>query len=59
MPSHVLDEELGQAILKSAKDGLYPASEDVISADVSASALPISLQLLRDAREEVKVGMPC
>ncbi len=58
MPSRVSDEQLGQAILNSAKDGLYPTSEEVITADVSASALPVALQLLRDAREEVKVGIP-
>lgn len=56
MPSQVSDEQLGQAILNSAKDGSYPASEEVISADVPASALPVALQLLRDAREEVKVS---
>lgn len=59
MPPQVSDEQLGQAILESAKDGSYPSSEEVISADVPASALPVALQLLRDAREEVKVGVSC
>ena len=55
MPPQIPDEQLGQAVLESARDGVYPASEEVISADVPATALPVLLRLLDEAREEVKV----
>ncbi len=55
MPSKIADEELGQAVLQSVRDGSYPSSEELISADVPPTALPVVLQLLDHAREEVKV----
>ncbi len=55
MPSQVPDEQLAQAVLQSAKDGVYPESEEVITADVPATTLPVLLELLDKAREEVKV----
>lgn len=55
MLPQVTDEQLGEAVLQSAKDGLYPDSEEVISANIPATALPVLLQYLNDAREEVKV----
>ncbi|KAI9871219.1 MAG: ribosome biogenesis protein ytm1, partial [Pleopsidium flavum] len=57
MPSQVPDEQLAQAVLRSAKDGVYPDSEEVITAEVPPTTLPILLQLLDKAREEVKINI--
>jgi centromere/kinetochore protein ZW10 len=55
MESGATEQHLGQAVLRFASDGTYPDTEDVISANITASALPVVLQHLEQAREEVKV----
>lgn len=50
------DERVSRALLQSLKDGTYPDSEDIISADLQPSALATELDFIRDAREEVKVS---
>ncbi len=55
MASGVTEQQLGQAILRFASNGAYPDSEEVISANITASALPVVLQHLQRAREDVKV----
>jgi protein transport protein DSL1/ZW10 len=56
MPSQIPDEQLGEAVLKSVQHGVYPDSEEVISADIPASALPVVLGFLNRARDDIKVA---
>ena len=56
MPPIPPDTRLEQSLLKSVKDGLYPDSEEVLSAKLPSSALDSLEQLLRGAREEVEVA---
>ena len=49
------DTQISQALLQSLKDGTYPESEDIVSADLAASAFSTELQFIQDARDEVKV----
>lgn len=55
MPSQVSDDAFGQALLHSIQDGVYPEAEEVISAELPSSALPVILELLTKARVDVKV----
>ncbi|KZF24728.1 centromere/kinetochore protein Zw10 [Xylona heveae TC161] len=50
----VSDVQLGQAVLESVRDGSYPDSEAVISAELPTSALPVIIDLLETARQDVK-----
>ena len=62
MPAIASDERLSQALLQSLKDGSYPGSEEVVSAELPASALSMELQLISDTREEIRVSassLPC
>jgi protein transport protein DSL1/ZW10 len=51
------EDRLSRALLQSLKDGTYPDSEEIVSAELPASALSTELQFIRDAREEVKVSL--
>lgn len=55
MPSHITDHTFGQAIVDSVYNGSYPESEEVVSAELPQSALPTILELIDQAREDVKV----
>ncbi|KAL8764401.1 MAG: hypothetical protein Q9184_000106 [Pyrenodesmia sp. 2 TL-2023] len=55
MPPSVPARQLGEAILNAAQNGTYPDSEDIISANFPPSAFPQALELLKGAREEVKI----
>ena len=55
MPSNSSDQQYGQALLDSVRNGSYPESEDVISAELPPTAIPGILKLLKQAREDVKV----
>ena len=55
MPSQISDDAFGQALLHSIQDGSYPEAEEVISAELPSSALPVILELLGQARVDVKV----
>ena len=57
MPSHPSDWELGEAVLNSVKNGSYPESEEIISAELLPSAFPIALELLEKARHNLKVQL--
>ncbi|KAI9816989.1 MAG: hypothetical protein M1826_001684 [Phylliscum demangeonii] len=48
------DLQLGEAVLDFVHQGTFPASEDVISAQLSTSALPAVLDLLVQARGELR-----
>ncbi|KAI9789774.1 MAG: hypothetical protein M1816_005813 [Peltula sp. TS41687] len=54
MPSEPSSKQLGEAVLNSISKGIYPDSEDVISAELRPSAFSIVLELLEDARRELK-----
>ncbi|KAL8673724.1 MAG: hypothetical protein Q9168_001885 [Polycauliona sp. 1 TL-2023] len=58
MPSQVLPDQLCTAILDSVQHGLYPDSEDIISASFPPSVLSNVLNLFDDARDKVKVLRP-
>lgn len=55
MPSTIADQHHGQALLDSIQNGSYPESEEVISADLPSTAIPDILELLKQARKDVKV----
>lgn len=55
MPSNLLDRHHGQALLDSIQNGSYPESEEVISANLPSTAIPDILELLKQAREDIKV----
>ncbi|KAI9809834.1 MAG: hypothetical protein M1825_000267 [Sarcosagium campestre] len=54
MAARISDQQLGQAILHAARDGAYPESEGVISANLPSSAFTVATSLLSEAREDVK-----
>jgi protein transport protein DSL1/ZW10 len=56
MEAQITDEQLGEAVLKSVQYGVYPDLEEVISADVPDSALPAVLEILNNARNDIKVA---
>ncbi len=55
MPSRITPQQYGQAVLEHVQTGVYPESEEVISADFPPSALPEVSKLIEQAREDVKV----
>ncbi len=55
MPSRITPQQYGQAVLEHVQTGVYPESEEVISADFPPSALPKVSKLIEQAREDVKV----
>lgn len=55
MPSQISDDAFGQALLHAIQDGGYPEAEEVISAELPSSALPVILERLGQARVDVKV----
>lgn len=56
MPSGTSASQLGKAVLDSVQNGTYPDSEDIISADFPSSAFSQALELLDNARAEIKVS---
>ncbi|KAL8943632.1 MAG: hypothetical protein Q9216_000920 [Gyalolechia sp. 2 TL-2023] len=54
MPPDISASQLGRAVLDSVQNGTYPDSEDIISADFPSSAFSQALELLDDARGEIK-----
>ena len=57
MPSRVSVEETSQAIFHSVEDGTFPEDEQIISAELSSTALNSLSELLEQARADVKVGI--
>ena len=55
MLPRVSDEVLSQAIFNSINDGSYPEDEEVVTAELTPSALDRLADLLEQARAEVKV----
>lgn len=55
MPSAVLYHQYGQALLDSVRDGSYPESEEVISAELPPAAIPGILKHLEQTRNDIKV----
>ncbi|KAL9614156.1 MAG: hypothetical protein Q9167_001366 [Letrouitia subvulpina] len=54
MSSNISPHQLGAAVLDLVQTGAYPDEEDVVAAELHPPALTVALQLLREAREEVK-----
>ncbi|KAL9121668.1 MAG: hypothetical protein Q9187_001782, partial [Circinaria calcarea] len=54
MPSRSSGDYLSNAILQSVEDGRYPEDEGVISAELLPPALTGLLDLLEQARADVK-----
>lgn len=55
----VSDAAISDALLISTLDGTYPESEEVLTTDLSASALRPSLQLISEAKQQIEVrGAP-
>ena len=55
MPSAVLYHQYGQALLDSVRDGSYPESEEVISAELPPAAITGILNQLEQTRNSIKV----
>ena len=58
MPSQISHHEYAEAVLNSIESGAFPESEEVISGNNSPSALPTVLNLIDEARDDVKVSRP-
>lgn len=58
MAAAISDREVGDAVGASIRDGTYPEQEAVVTAELSAGALENMSQMLKQAREEVKVSAP-
>lgn len=57
MSSRIDPQQYGQAVLEHVQSGVYPESEQVISAELPPSALPAVSKLIEQASEDVKVGL--
>ena len=55
MPSHISDDQFGDAVVKSVEDGIFPEDGDVVSSTLPSSALASLSNLLEQARADVKV----
>lgn len=54
MPSGISANQLGRAVLDSVRNGTYSDSEDIVSAEFPSSAFSQALELLTEARDEIK-----
>ena len=52
----VQQSRLGGALVNFSCDGIFPDSEDVVSAYVQDDELPATLDLLKKARSELEVS---
>jgi hypothetical protein len=50
------DHDLSAAIISSIKEGSFPDSEDVLTAELPATALPTILEEVSEARQQLEVG---
>ena len=55
MTASVADHDLSTAILNSIREGTFPDSEDVLTAELPATALPSILGEVSDARQQLEV----
>jgi protein transport protein DSL1/ZW10 len=55
MTASVADHDLSAAILSSIREGTFPDSEDVLTAELPATALPSILGEVSDARKQLEV----
>lgn len=49
--------QLAEAVLNSVRSGQYPDSEEIISAEVTPPVFSVALELLSNARDDVKVRL--
>ena len=59
MPSQISHREYADAVLNSVGNGAFPQSEKVISGVFPPTALTTILNLIDEARDNVKVSRPC
>ena len=57
MSSKIAPQQYAQALLDHVQNGTFPESEEVVSAELSPSALPAVSKLIEQAREDAKVGV--
>lgn len=58
MPSQISHREDAESVSNSVRSGAFPESEGVISGDLPPSALPTVLNLIDEARDDIKVSRP-
>ena len=55
MPSKLAEPQYAQVLFESIHNGIYPESEDAVSEALPSTAISGVLELLKQAREDVKV----
>jgi protein transport protein DSL1/ZW10 len=55
MTASIADHDLSAAIISSIKEGTFPDSEDVLTAELPATALPTLLEEVSEARQQLEV----
>lgn len=55
MTATVGEQDLSTAIIASIKDGVFPDSEQVLTAELPASAIPSFLHEVSEARQQFEV----
>jgi centromere/kinetochore protein ZW10 len=55
MTASIADYDLSAAIISSIKEGTFPDSEDVLTAELPATALPTLLEEVSEARQQLEV----
>ena len=51
-----LDTEKAQALLLSTRDGGYPESESLLTAELGRDALESSIRLIGEGKRQIEVG---
>jgi len=55
MTASIADHDLSAAIISSIKEGTFPDSEVVLTAELPATALPTLLEEVSEARQQLEV----
>jgi protein transport protein DSL1/ZW10 len=55
MTASIADHDLSPAIISSIKEGTFPDSEDVLTAELPATVLPTLLEEVSEARQQLEV----
>ena len=55
MTASIADHDLSPAIISSIKEGTFPDSEDVLTAELPATVLPTLLEEVSEARQRLEV----
>ena len=57
MTASIADHELSAAIVSSIRDGTFPDSEDVLTAELPTTALPSIVGEVSEARQQLEVRL--